>query len=220
MSELNDISDSDNDYIEQFNLDLFNDSLNQEENVRELSDNLNLMENRSVNSQSAIEETIALPSTSSGQNASRLTVEVSTEYGANFPSTGAASADSFPTLNIELCDYDNLTRQLGPSVSSSSIFHVSQHRLLGLRIVDIEESLGIYQFAFWRVPFGTAARTICDLCSSILQIPFDISDFKIIRRLDSKRKGVIVRVPSVELKRTILTLKHIFLYRGYHLDIL
>ncbi|XP_051162397.1 uncharacterized protein LOC127282264 [Leptopilina boulardi] len=103
---------------------------------------------------------------------------------------------------------------------SPIVASVSQHRLLALRVADLEERLGIFQFAIWKIPFENAATIISNLCTSIIGIECSAQDFTVIRKLDVKRSGVLVRVPSLMMKELIFTFRHMFMLRGYNVDIL
>ena len=76
-----------------------------------------------------------------------------------------------------------------------------------LRASEIEDLLGVHQFAFWRASTSAAIPLIVSLC------------FILVRELDRRQFGVLLRVPTVVLKRQILAAKDIFKLRGYFVDL-
>ena len=87
-----------------------------------------------------------------------------------------------------------------------------------LRLSEIEDLLGVYQFAFWRVSPSAAIPLIVSLCRNELGLRVKETDFTLVRELDRRRYGVLLRVPTVVLKRQILAAKDLLKLRGYFVD--
>ena len=88
-----------------------------------------------------------------------------------------------------------------------------------LRFSEIEDLLGVHQFAFWRVSPSAAIPLIVSLCRNELGLRVKEADFTLVRELDRRRYGVLLRVPTVVLKRQILAAKDLLKLRGYFVDI-
>lgn len=104
-------------------------------------------------------------------------------------------------------------------ISHSSVAYVNQQRLLIERIIELEERLNIFQFAFWKVSSDKAINILCNLCGLIFGKTFSKDEFKVVRELDSRRRGVLMRVRSLELKQNILSKETHFKSYGYSVDI-
>ena len=87
-----------------------------------------------------------------------------------------------------------------------------------LLLSEIEDLLGVYQFAFWRVSPSAAIPLIVSLCRNELGLRVKETDFTLVRELDRRRYGVLLRVPTVVLKRQILAAKDLLKLRGYFVD--
>ena len=88
-----------------------------------------------------------------------------------------------------------------------------------LRVSEIEDLLGVHQFAFWRASPSAAIPLIVSLCRNQLGLRVERADFTLVRVLDRQRYGVLLRVPTVVLKRQILAAKDILKLRGYFVDL-
>ena len=88
-----------------------------------------------------------------------------------------------------------------------------------LRISDIEDTLGIFQIAFWRVSPDNAPRILASLCCDLLSISVVEKDIKVVRQLDCRRCGVLVRIPSLVIKHQILKNAAVFHTFGYFVDV-
>ena len=87
------------------------------------------------------------------------------------------------------------------------------------RVSEIEDLLGVHQFAFWRASPSFAIPLIVSLCRGELGLRVAMADFTLVRELDRRRYGVLLRVPTVVLKRKILTAKDLLKLRGYFVDL-
>ena len=87
-----------------------------------------------------------------------------------------------------------------------------------LRLSEIEDLLGVYQLAFWRVSPSAAIPLIVSLCRNELGLRVKETDFTLVRELVRRRYGVLLRVPTVVLKRQILAAKDLLKLRGYFVD--
>ncbi|XP_043464569.1 uncharacterized protein LOC122506322 [Leptopilina heterotoma] len=98
--------------------------------------------------------------------------------------------------------------------------NVSRQRLIGLRMVELEERMGIFQFAIWKMPVEGAAETVRRLISDITGIEYSLNEFIIVSALDANRQGVLVRVSTASLKQLIFNCKMLLIFRGYNIDYL
>ena len=74
-----------------------------------------------------------------------------------------------------------------------------------LWISEVEDLLGVYQFAFWRASPSVAVPLIVSLCREELGLPIEEADFTLVRELDRRWYGVLLRMTTVVLKQHILT---------------
>ena len=88
-----------------------------------------------------------------------------------------------------------------------------------LRIYEIEDRLGVHQFAFWRASPSVAVSLLVSLCREELGLQIEEADVTLVRELDCRRCGVLLRVPTVVLKQQILAARDIFKLRGYFVDL-
>ena len=93
-----------------------------------------------------------------------------------------------------------------------------RHDSLQLRISDLKEWLGVYQFDFWRVTASHAIATIVFLCRKVLNLGVSASDFVVVHLLYHRKGGVVLRVNSLELKRVILSSRAVLRTCGFHVD--
>ena len=87
-----------------------------------------------------------------------------------------------------------------------------------LRVSEIEHLLDVHQLAFWRASPSAAIPLIVSLCREQLGLRVEKSDFTLVRELDRRRYGVLVRVTSVVLERQILAARDTFKLRVYFVD--
>ena len=87
-----------------------------------------------------------------------------------------------------------------------------------LRLSEIEDLLGVHQFALWRVSTSAAIALIVSLCRNELGLRVEEADFTLVRELDRRRYGVLLRGPTVVLKRKILAAKNLLKLRVYFVD--
>ena len=87
-----------------------------------------------------------------------------------------------------------------------------------LRLSEIEDLLGVYQFAFWRVSPSAAIPLIVSLYRDALGLQVEKADFTLVRELDCCPYGVLLRVTSVVLKPQMLVARDTFKLRGYFVD--
>ena len=87
-----------------------------------------------------------------------------------------------------------------------------------LRISEIEDLLGVQQFAFMRASRCAAIPLKVSLYRDELGLRVEKTDFTLVREPDRRRYGVLLRVTTVVLKRQILAGKGTFQLRGYFED--
>lgn len=159
----------------------------------------------------------------------RCTEEVNLESLENFntlsPGTNSFMENFFQPLDSDVQNCEETIGELPHELSSAALNEsgpsriiTSKFQLLASRVCDLEEQLGIFNFAIWRMPVKNASRILVNLCKDILNIECCVDNFKVVRELNSKRPGVLVRVPSFEMKKLILEHRQQFLLRGYHVD--
>ena len=90
---------------------------------------------------------------------------------------------------------------------------------LKLRISEIEDQLGNFHLAVWRVSPRRAVREVTLLCQELFVPGPSINDFSVVWELDMRRGGVLLRVSSLALKRAILDNKAFFKLRGLSVDV-
>ena len=90
---------------------------------------------------------------------------------------------------------------------------------LKLRISDIEDNLSIFQFSFWKVLPSSAPRVLSPLCRELLSFQVSESDFTVVRNLDHRRSGVLVRVFFLFIKDKILRNAVMFRAREFNVDV-
>lgn len=83
------------------------------------------------------------------------------------------------------------------------------------RISRVEALFGIHQFTFWKVKPDQAVSILTDLCRDILDSTISEGVFTVVQRLHNKFPGVLVQVPSAELKQLILAKSEEFKGRGF-----
>ena len=117
-------------------------------------------------------------------------------------------------------DFDLLL--LGPVDEGESVAASSGAALcrdsIKLRVLEIEDLLGVHQFAFWRASPSAAIPLIVSLCRDELGLRVEKGDFTLVRVLDRRLYGVLFRVTSVVLKQQILAARDTFKLRGYFVD--
>lgn len=129
------------------------------------------------------------------------------------PSTSTSEGTNYPLslpVNIPVIP------QLDPSLTTN----ISSHRLMGLRMVELEERMGIFQFAIWKMPVEGAAEIVRRLIIDVTGIDCSLNEIIIVSALDAKRQGVLVRVSTLNLKRLIFKCKMLLIFRGYNIDYL
>ena len=85
---------------------------------------------------------------------------------------------------------------------------------LSRRVVKIEETLGIYQLAVWKIEPDNAVKFLTSFCRDKFGWSVSEEDFTVVQRLDCRRKGVLVQVASLELKQSILVKREFFEAEG------
>ena len=108
---------------------------------------------------------------------------------------------------------------LGPTTENSLITANLVYDSLKLRISDIENNLGIFQFSFWKVLPNNAPRVLSSLCCELLSLQVSENDFTVVRKLDHRRSGVLVRVSSFFIKNNVLRNAVMFRARGFNVDV-
>ena len=103
--------------------------------------------------------------------------------------------------------------------SVDSVPSVLKYDSLKLRISEIENALGIYQFAFWKTTAQNSIAIISSLCRDVLEISVTEKDFSVVRQLDHRRSGVLLRVSSFIIKDKVLSNADVFRSRGFHVDV-
>ena len=73
---------------------------------------------------------------------------------------------------------------------------------LKLRISEIEDQLGHFYLAVWRVSPRRAVREVTLLCQELFVPGPSINEFLVVRELGVRRGGVLLRVSSLTLKRS------------------
>lgn len=160
-------------------------------------------------------------------------VSVSNDGGSTVETVGRESIDTCESVNVSavapsVSDIDTSSRVVQEFPwNSSPISHyepslrtnLSTQRLLGLRTVEIEERMGIFQFALWKIPLAGSEEVLCNLVNDISGNSFKYEEFKAISKLDFRRRGVLMRVSSLVLKHLIFTHRSSFRSRGYELDL-
>ena len=118
----------------------------------------------------------------------------------------SVDSESSSTEN-RLSDFENNSQ----SIPTSAISKVDS---LSKRVSRIEELLGIYQFAFWKVKPDKAVNIITHLCRDNFGWGVSETDFKVVQGLDH-RWGVLFQVSSLELKKKILENVENFKAKGF-----
>lgn len=90
--------------------------------------------------------------------------------------------------------------------------------ILASLVCAIKEKLVISNFAICKMPIKDAPNILVALCKDIFDVKYSSDEFQVIRTLDTKRHGVLVRVSSIRTKILILDHRQLFLLRGYHVD--
>ena len=89
---------------------------------------------------------------------------------------------------------------------------------LQYRISDLEERVRVFQFAFRRVLPSVAVPMLVSACRAVSQLAVSEADFFVVRLLHRRKGGVLVRVPSLALKREILAGRAILWTHGFFVD--
>ena len=84
---------------------------------------------------------------------------------------------------------------------------------LKVRICEIEDQLGNFYLAVWRVSPRRNVGEVTLLCQELFVPGPSINDFSVVRELDVRRGGVLLWVSSLALKRAILDNKAFFKLR-------
>lgn len=170
--------------------------------------------------ESFILEHLSMPSTSISKNDNASIETVNREVGGVCDSLNASVVAPFDSRksNVFCQDFSwNLSpiSHYEPSLRSN----LSNQRLIGLRTMETEEKLGIFQFAIWRISLNDSENVLCNLTNEITGKSYKVEDFKVISELDLRRRGVLMRVSSLELKHLIFAHRRQFRSRGYELDL-
>ena len=78
---------------------------------------------------------------------------------------------------------------------------------LKLRVSEIEDHLGLFFLAVWRVSSRRAVRELTLICQELFVPGPTEDDFSVVRELDVRRGGVLLKVSSLRWKRGILNNK-------------
>ena len=150
-----------------------------------------------------------------------FSVPTSTIYGG--------SATELTCVSVVHCAADFNLSLLGPVDESESVAETTSvddsscsalcRDSMKHRVSEIEDLLGVHQFAFWRASPSAAIPLIVSLCRNELGLRVERADFTLVRVLDRRRYGVLLRVPTAVLKRQILAAKDILKLRGYLVDL-
>ena len=127
------------------------------------------------------------------------------------------SSITIVTEESAIHDFDELLDSVPKSVDS--VPSVLKYDSLKLRISEIENALGIYQFAFWKTTAQNSIAIISSLCRDVLEISVTEKDFSVVRQLDHRRSGVLLRVSSFIIKDKVLSNADVFRRRGFHVDV-
>ena len=127
------------------------------------------------------------------------------------PSHGNAFADS-------VLDFDLSLVQLGASSSLSSsgepALFVPRRDSLQVRISEIKDQLGVFYASVRSVRSSWAIESMTLACQKLLDSLLSRDSFSVVRVLDSRSPGVLLRVASLELKHRILGYKDALKCRG------
>lgn len=82
----------------------------------------------------------------------------------------------------------------------------------------IEEHLGFFYVAFWKIKVEDAVNTIVTVCRERFNWDVSVNDFEVVQSLECKRAGVLLRVSSMLLRDKILKSSHLFLREGFHVS--
>ena len=120
-----------------------------------------------------------------------------------FPADFADSICEFDLSLLNSADdnqlsVETLSGNSEESVSVESLPIVSKIDSLSRRVGKLEELLGLFQIAFWKVKADRAVRVIVNLCQNKMGLAVSEQDFSVVQRLDSRRKGVLLQVSSAE----------------------
>ena len=109
---------------------------------------------------------------------------------------------------------------LQPSVSSSSsssgdpALFAPRRDSLQVRISEIEDRLGVFYVSVRGVRPSRAIESMTLACQELINSSVSHDSFAVVRVLDSRSPGVLLRVASLELKHRILGCKDALKCRG------
>ena len=90
---------------------------------------------------------------------------------------------------------------------------------LKLRVSEIEDHLGLFFLAVWRVSPRRAVKEVTLPCQELFVPGPSVDDFLVVRELDVRRGDVLLKVSSLTLKRGTLNNKAFFRLRGLSVDV-
>lgn len=119
--------------------------------------------------------------------------------------------ENFDLSFLPLTETENLK-----VTSNTAVNSVTKLERILCRLRKIEECLGIFYIAFWKVKIDIAVETIVTVCRERFNWEVSEKDFTIAQPLKCRRAGVLLRVSSIFLRDQILNNSHLFLREGFY----
>lgn len=124
-------------------------------------------------------------------------------------------------INYHVHEFDTSVFDEDSTVESTSVSGLSKDSVpkwkgLSLRLSRVEETLGIFYVAFWRVNIDIAVERMTTFCINNLGLSVCTSDFTVVQKLDCRRRGVLLQVSSLKLREDILNNSAVFLRDGLY----
>ena len=123
-----------------------------------------------------------------------------------------------PSLVDSIADFD--LSLLEPSSSSSpassrdSTLFLPRRDSLQVRVSEIEDRLGVFSVSVRGVRSSQVVESMTLACQALFDPAISCDSFSVVRVLDSRNPGVLLRVASLELKHRILGCKDALKCRG------
>ena len=123
-----------------------------------------------------------------------------------------------PSLTYSIANFD--LSLLEPSSSSSpasfgdSTLFLPRRDSLQARVSEIEDRLGVFYVSVRGVRSSQVVESMTLACQAVFDPAISCDSFSVVRVLDSRNPGVLLRVASLELKHRILGCKDALKCRG------
>ena len=101
-----------------------------------------------------------------------------------------------------------------PASSGDSTLFLPRRDSLQARVSEIEDRLGVFYVSIRGVRSSQVVESMTLACQALFDPSISRDSFSVVRVLDSRNPGVLLRVASLELKHRILGFKNALKRRG------